>query len=221
MTIKGLIFDFDGLILDTEAPLYRAWNEIYSGYSISLPLDQYASCIGSNFDSFDPAQYLVELSNQNLNQVELHQQAKSRGLELLVMEGLRDGFPRILEEARNACLKLAVASSSTRSWVTSNLQKRSLLNYFHCIRTADDVDRVKPEPDLYLSALEGLGISAEEAIAFEDSQHGVFSAYSAGIKVVAVPNELTQSMNFSLAALVLPSLADISIQELIQQVTTS
>ena len=221
MAIKGLIFDFDGLILDTENPLYQAWREIYAEYSQDLPLEVYAACIGASFKAFDPANLLSELTGTNLVNDNLHKKAKARGLELLHLEHLCEGFPGFLNDGRKLGLKLAVASSSNRSWVTGNLDERGLMDYFEVITTSEDVEKVKPAPDLYLAALDRLSLMPFEVIAFEDSINGVMSALNAGIKVIAVPNSLTRFMDLSQATIIIESLGSHTVMELIQRVETT
>ena len=110
-------------------------------------------------------------------------------------------------------LNLAIASSSPRSWVTGHLEALGLLDRFRTIRCRDDVVHAKPAPDLYLSALAGLGLRADEAIAIEDSPNGSAAAKAAGLYVIAVPNGVTQQLRFDQADLVLPSLADLDLPD--------
>ena len=102
---------------------------------------------------------------------------------------------------------LAVASSSERDWVDTHLERSGMRRHFGVIRCADDVSRVKPDPDLYLVAIEVLGVASGEAVAFEDSPNGVRAARAAGLRVVAVPGPMTRDQDFSDAQLCLPSLA--------------
>jgi beta-phosphoglucomutase-like phosphatase (HAD superfamily) len=113
---------------------------------------------------------------------------------------LLPGVEACIASARAKGLMLAVASSSTEQWVRGNLTKFGLLEKFDAICTRDYVGgAVKPDPALYLLALERLGVAADEAIAFEDSPHGVLAAKRAGIFCVAVPNPLTKELSLELA----------------------
>ena len=118
-------------------------------------------------------------------------------------------------------LKLGIASSSDREWVMVHLTRLGLAPYFDVVHTADDVERTKPDPALYILALSSLGLKPEEAIVFEDSPNGVTAAKSAGIFVVAIPNPLTSQLSLDHADLKLDTLADLSVNEIISRVDHS
>ena len=102
--------------------------------------------------------------------------------------------------------------------MTGHLEQRGLKEYFACVLGADDVELTKPDPGLYLAVLECMGVRAEEAIAFEDSPNGVLAAKRAGLYCVAVPNPLTKQLQLDGADLLLDSLEDLPLQELIARV---
>jgi putative hydrolase of the HAD superfamily len=133
-----------------------------------------------------------------------------------VMPGVLD----YLQGAKRLGLKLAIASSSSHSWVDTHAQRLGIFAYFDKVITSDEVgiERTKPHPDLFLLALEQLNVRANEAIVFEDSPNGVKAAQSAGIFVVAVPNSVTSLLSIENANLTLNSLADLSLIELLNQV---
>ena len=124
----------------------------------------------------------------------------------------------MLEAARGMSLKLAVASSSPHRWVDGHLARLGLTHFFDVLKCADDVARTKPEPELYLAALAALEITPQEAIAFEDSPHGVTAACRAGIFVVAVPNRVTAHLKIVGESLRLVSLADLDLGELLEKI---
>jgi HAD superfamily hydrolase (TIGR01509 family) len=195
---RALIFDFDGLIVDSETPGFQAWSEIYNTHGCSLPFDKYSACIGT-IGGFDLHAYLEEQAGRSFDRADLEQACTSRWLELVQTQPVLPGITSCVRSAKARGLKLAVASSSTRKWVTSNLQKFELLDSFDTICTRDDVGAVKPDPELYLLALERLGVTAGQAIAFEDSPNGILAAKRAGIYCVAVPNPLTSDLSLDLA----------------------
>ena len=110
------------------------------------------------------------------------------------------------------------ASSSSRNWVVGHLSQLGLLSYFDYIRCGDEVARKKPDPELYLAVLAALHIQAEQAIVLEDSPNGILAARRAGIFCVAVPNPLTSQLPLDHANLRLASLADMSLERLIEEV---
>ncbi len=216
MAIKGLVFDFDGLILDTEMPVFRSWQEIYRSYNLDLPLEEYAKCIGSSNQIFDPLTHLAKKLPFEIDGLKLKQIQQQRELQLLADEAILPGVESILQEAWKIGLPCAIASSSDRHWVIWNLERIGLKQFFPVIVTADEVERVKPHPDLFLRALDGLKILAKEAIGFEDSPNGINAAKQAGIWIVGIPNQLTRQLDISHADLVYNSMTDVKLTELLR-----
>jgi HAD superfamily hydrolase (TIGR01509 family) len=218
MTIKGLIFDFDGLILDTEWPEYQAWVEIYQEYHVDLPLEEYARCLGSTYQAFHPVEFLESRLNKKVDGVSLMKRQVARSGELLAENKVLPGVKTYLDDAKILGLRLAIASSSDRAWVTRNLNNLGLTGYFDAVQTIDEVKPAKPHPNLYLSALNVLGVAPDEAIAFEDSPNGITAARAARIYVVAVPNRLSSMLDTSHADRSLTSLDYLSLRDLIREV---
>jgi len=218
MTIKGLIFDFDGLILDTEIPEYEAWQEIYSRYNCRLELQEYARCLGSSNAAFDPLHHLQSLVCHPIDLPAIQEEQRRLALQVTLEQPVLPGILEYLTTAREAGLRLAVASSSPLWWVGGHIDRLGLRAYFDCIRTSEDVARVKPAPDLYQNALGCLGIAPQEAIALEDSPNGITAAQRAGIFCVAVPNALSARLDTSHADHTVDSLANLPLHELIAHV---
>ncbi len=124
-----------------------------------------------------------------------------------------------LEDARRLGLKIGLASSSSCRWVTGHLDRLELLPFFDAILARDDVQRTKPDPELYRKAVEALGVQPQEAVAFEDSHHGLVAARRAGLYCVAVPNDVTTSLRLDDADLQLTSMAAMPLVELIQHLS--
>lgn len=212
--LKGLIFDFDGLILDTEMPAYQAWQEVYHQYGKILPLNKWLNCIGTSPDKFDAFDYLQGLVNVPLPREQILAARHTVEMDLISKNSARPGVLDLLNAAKERGLKLAVASSSPRSWIDQHLTHLGLRDRFEQIYSAEDVERVKPAPDLFNAALEGLNLSSDMAVVFEDSLNGIQAARMAGIYCVAVPNEITCHMDLSLANQVARSLEEISLDSL-------
>jgi HAD superfamily hydrolase (TIGR01509 family) len=219
MSIKALIFDFDGTILDTETPEFQSWQAVYADYGCELPLTEWVNAIGRGQDqiTFDPYAYLQICSGKIIDQDAVRLRRRNLFAELLMQEPLRTGVHDYLNAARSAGLRLAIASSSRRSWIDEHLTRFDLLPFFDVVRCADDVARTKPDPELYLSAAAALGLPVSEVIAFEDSPNGARAARSAGIFCVAVPNTMTKHLIFEEPDLMLPSLESISLSQLLVQ----
>ncbi|RIK37106.1 MAG: hypothetical protein DCC55_25285 [Chloroflexi bacterium] len=209
--IQAIIFDFDGTILDTERHDYGCWVEIYQAHEVELPLATWSNVVGTVTDDFDPHHLLETLTGRPFDRAEVRAQRRRRLIELVEQEPIRPGVQMLIETAHAAGLRLGVASSGTRDWVEGHLVARGLRGYFEVVRTIEDVKQAKPDPELYLLALAALGVAPENALAIEDSRHGMMAAKAAGMKCLVVPNEITQAFDFSEADLVLESLADVDL----------
>lgn len=213
--VRAIVFDFDGLILETEEPIYRSWVEVYRAHGEELPFDRWVEIVGSTTSRFHPQHHLEARLGRPLS-AEVLERRIGRRTEMILAQGALPGVVDHIEAARKMGLKLGVASSSTQEWVRAHLERLGILDRFDCLRCRDDVAQAKPEPDLYVAVLEGLGTKAEEAIAIEDSPNGIVAAKSAGLRCVAVPNAITARLDLSQADLVISSLADVTLPELIE-----
>jgi len=214
--IRAIVFDFDGLILDTEEPVYRSWLEVYEAHGQELPFERWVQIVGSTTVGFHPQHHLEQRLGRPLPKEVLDRRV-GRRTELILAQKLLPGVVQHIDSARAMGLKLGVASSSTAEWVTGHLARLGILDRFDCVRCRDDVVNAKPEPDLYLAVLECLGVSASEAIAIEDSPNGVMAAKRAGMRCVAIPNSITARLDLGQANLLLGSLADVTLAELLRQ----
>jgi HAD superfamily hydrolase (TIGR01509 family) len=221
MKVKALIFDFDGLILDTETPEVDVWTEIYSEYGFEFPIDQWAQIIGGyGISDFNAAEHLHQINGDSPDITALRLRHQNESYLRVLSEPLRAGVMDYLSEARRLNLKLAIASSSSHEWVDAHLARLGLIQYFDKVICSDNVPlgRTKPNPDLFLKALEQLQVRADEAIVFEDSPNGVKAANRAGIFVVAVPNPLTARLPIEGEGLKLRSMADLPLSTLLTRI---
>jgi putative hydrolase of the HAD superfamily len=219
VAIRGLLFDFDGLLVDTETPSRLAYEELYRDHGHELPLDKWATLVGTIGAEFDPDAHLEELVGQPLDRDRIAQRLRARERELSDLEDLRPGIEDYLAEAERLGLKTAIVSSSTREWIERHLQRLDRWKSWDAIVAADgDVTRAKPQPTLYLDALDALGLKPSEGIAFEDSLNGIRAAKGAGIFCVAVPNPITETFALDEADLLLGSLEELPLDELLARV---
>jgi HAD superfamily hydrolase (TIGR01509 family) len=215
--IKALIFDFDGLIMDTETPEVEAWQEVYAAYGQEFPLDIWVrAVVGATTAHFDPALHLARLTGQRLDAQALHERTRAVRLARQALLPPRPGVTALIQQAKALGLRRAIASSSPHAWVEGYLRQSGLLSEFEAVLCREDVPRVKPYPDLFLAALQALALKPEEALALEDSPNGVLAAKRAGLRVVAVPNPVTERGDFTAADLKLRSLADMSLVDLLR-----
>jgi HAD superfamily hydrolase (TIGR01509 family) len=211
--IRAVVFDFDGLILDTETSEYETVREVYEAHGVALTRDEWVLRIGTQsrpwLDELEEAVGpLTDREAIRLRRIERHH-------ELIAAETVMPGVTELVEEAAAAGLALGVASSSRETWVGPHLERLGLRHHFECLSCRSETVPAKPAPDVYLRACEHLGVAPAEAIAIEDSPHGVTAAKTAGLWCVAVPNGLTAALDFSAADLVVSSLAGLSVGDLL------
>ncbi len=214
--IKALIFDFDGLILDTETPEFLVWQSIYKEHGFELPVQEWEKTIGGyGLSNFDPSQHLSLLASGRLDPVSLRSRYRKESDAVIHANPILPGVVNLIEQAKRSDVQVAIGSSSSHSWVDTHAKRLGIFDYFDQIICQDDVPpgRTKPNPDIYLKALEQLKVKKDAAVVFEDSPNGVLAARRAEIFVVAVPNPLTEKMGVS-GDLTVPSLADLSLQDL-------
>lgn len=218
MLFKVIIFDFDGLVFDTETYDLEAFQELYKKYKVVFPLKDWINSIGSSL-GFDPYEQLLikfpEISRDNIRieRSNLYQ-------ELLEGKSPREGVTDYLERAKRLGIKIALASSSTRCWVDYHIKNLGIISYFDYICTSDDVENVKPEPDLYNKVLGYFDISPKEAVAFEDSPNGSLASIRAEVPCVIVPNETTKLLKVDeRVVLRLNSKKDMTLDEVLKVVS--
>jgi HAD superfamily hydrolase (TIGR01509 family) len=215
--IKALVFDFDGLILETETPIFQSWQELYRDYGLELRLEQWIANVGTAEEMFDPLANLErQLGHPIDREVELPRRRR-RELELVQAQPILPGVRDYLESARKLRLKIGLASSSPCEWVVGHLERLGLIGYFEAIVASDDVARTKPDPALYRTAVEWLKVNPEQAVAFEDSLNGLIAAKRAGLRCVVIPNALTRHLSLEQADLRLNSLAEMPLEELLSR----
>lgn len=224
--ISALIFDFDGLIVDTETPALESWRRIYAEQGLDLPLEVWAGALGTahGFDALDhlvglvggldPARAAV-LRADAATILARRQQLKET---FCAEQEILPGVQRLLDEAAALGMPCAVASSSGGRWVNGWLDRLGISARFMCVRTADDVDHTKPDPALFISAATCMGFPPDQCLVLEDSPNGILAARAAGCPVVAVPGAITSQIALPTADLVIPSLDALPLAGLIAAV---
>src|ERR1700716_3873691 len=164
--IKALVFDFDGLIVDTEVPIFRTWQRIYREHGHELPLDRWLTIIGTSSREFDPVKELGERIGENLDEAALDTLERLYYAETTALQQLLPGVAEYLTVAHGLGLKTAIASSSTKKWVLEHLERFGIGGHFDAIVCREDVKKTKPDPELYRTALERLAGQPDGGTAF-------------------------------------------------------
>lgn len=199
MPVKGIIFDFDGVLVDTEWAIYQSWVHLFRREGQTIDIETYSPCLGAGYSHWNPADYLESLTGKKYDW-EVETPARQAMLEAdLERMGLMPGAAELLQWCKEHDIPMAVASSSSRRWVAGWLEKLGIMDYFKGVFTRTDGFPVKPNPALFLAARECLDVPPEHCIIIEDSENGTISAARAGIPCVAIPNRMTKASDFSAA----------------------
>lgn len=214
--IRAVIFDFDGLVVDTESTGYLTWKEIFDEHGHDLPVERYAQVVGSGFNvSYDPRRDLEQLTGLDFDwearEVVRREREHSLRHSLTTLPGVVDR----LVEAAALNLPTAIASSSPRTWIDSWMVQLSLRDHFHHITTVDDTGKVKPDPSIFLHAAQSLGVAPEEVVIFEDSLNGLRAAQAAGMRCIVVPGPMTRHLDFTGAWKRVESLAHVALRDFV------
>lgn len=209
--LDALIFDFDGLILDTETPELNVLQSIYAKHGVELSLERWAHVIGGS--GFDAVADLEALTQTPVDRSAVLDAWRVQTNAVIAASSVLPGVIELLDDAQEHGLKLAVASSSPHWWVDGHLKRLGLFEHFAHIVCADDVAYTKPSPELFLLAQTKLNVRADRVVIFEDSPNGVKAANAAGIPVVVVPNPVTAKMTFTGDYLRLTSLSEFLISD--------
>lgn len=211
--IRALVFDFDGLILDTETPLIDAYSEVHATHNVPFDRSVFLRSVGHADYAFDPWHGF----SPHADRAALELDRRTRKDALLLSQPILPGVVALLDAARAGDIRVGVASNSEHTWVDPHLTRLGLRDRFDFIACREDAASPKPEPDLYKLVLNRFGLRGHEAIAFEDSHTGSLAAKRANMWAVAVPNESTAHHDFAHVDLRVSSLADVNLADLMNR----
>jgi len=215
-TARAIVLDFDGLIVDTETPIFELWGSIFRRHGQELTLDAWQHALGTQ-DGYDPPAHLAELTGAAVDGPALTREVRERHFEACREKPLLPGVRELVEQAEAMGLCVAVASSSPAAWVGAWLDHHGIRQRFATVCAREDVGRVKPAPDLFLLAARRMGVPPSGCLVFEDSPNGLLAAEAAGMRAVAVRNAVTRSLSLPACDLVLDSLAETSLSEILRR----
>ena len=211
--LAGILFDFDGLVLDTETSEYLTVAESFADHGLELRRDEWMTRIGSADHPHWTEMLETALGRPLTNREEVLETRRARHHALISRETVRPGVVELATAARDAGVGVAIASSSPLDWVLGHITRLGVDHLFPVRATRDDVGhaRTKPQPDLFLLAAQRLGVDPGDCVVLEDSEPGITAAARAGCATVGVPAGMTAHLTFDDADLVVPSLAEVDL----------
>ena len=185
---KLAVFDMDGLLFDSERILLEENRKVMESYGYTQTFSDYSKTIGMAGDSYFETLYSIYGPDYPAN--EIAPLSAQNCVERMMREGVpvKEGIPELLEFFRDHGIPCCVATSTKRKSALPMLENAGVLPYFSYVVTSEEVERSKPEPDIFLLACERGDTSPEDSIVFEDSQNGVLAAFRAGIPVICIPD---------------------------------
>jgi HAD superfamily hydrolase (TIGR01509 family) len=197
-TPAAIVFDFDGLIVDTETPGFISWQEIYEEFGATLRVEDWRHATGY-VGGFDPAIHLEKILGRRLDWSPILPRREARNWELTVQASALPGIKELMDAAKGRRLRIGVASNSGNGWVEDGLQRLG--------------------PDIYLKTVQTLQVDPAYAVALEDSEPGCRAAKLAGLKAVAIPNRFSERQDLSIADLIVKSATELNLDRLAGLVT--
>jgi HAD superfamily hydrolase (TIGR01509 family) len=212
-TLAAIVFDFDGLIVDTENPGFISWQEIYQEFGATLSIDDWRHATGY-VGGFDPAIHLEQILGRRLDWSQIMPKREARNWELTLQASVLPGIEALFRSARERQLRVGVASNSGIGWVEGGLLRLGLRDCVDTVVARDMVINPKPAPDIYLKTVQTLQVEPGHAVALEDSEPGCRAAKQAGLKTVAIPNRFSERQDLSIADLVVKSATELNLDRL-------
>ena len=183
--IEALVFDFDGVIIDTETSDFQTWADVFDSHGAHLDRSLWTQFIGRGSHIFDIYAHLEAEVGRPLDRDAIRAERRDRHMELVetspVLPGVLELLRQSVLEADEQGIPVGVASSSTRQWVVGHLRRVGILDRFDSVLCRDDVSATKPDPELYTRSVEALGAVPSRTAAIEDSPNGIAAARAAGL----------------------------------------
>lgn len=215
--IRALLFDFDGVVVDTEAATFQSWCDTYAEYGVELALEDWLPAVGSGSSTsgaFDAVAHLERLVGSPVDRDGVIARRSLRKAELSERAPLLPGVSELLDDARRSGSRTAIVTRNSEERVRAQCEIVGLDHPWDALVCADDRP-TRDKAELYRAALALLHLGSDEALAFEDSISGLRAAKRAGVRCAAVPNQITRGSDFREADIVLPTLAGVSLSEIV------
>ncbi|MBI5332890.1 MAG: HAD family phosphatase [Candidatus Aenigmarchaeota archaeon] len=194
---KGIVFDLDGVLVDTEYNHWQGWVKALKPFGVNFSREEYTDCSGKSGDVIER----ILIKKYKLPKFHLEKEKESIMAKFFSENKINTMYfvKEAIEFFKTRKFRIAVATSSPKDQAMIKLQNTGLFDFFDSITSRNDVKNGKPYPDIYIFAAKKLGIKPEQCIAFEDTQYGVESAKTAGLYCIAIPTEISVKQDFSKA----------------------
>lgn len=213
--LKTIIMDFDGLIVDTEVVWYQIYVEWFrKNKNYEMSVQEFLICVGSEAEELFKS---LDSRGIHVDREIFARDTQQRFIEESTKLPAKPGVEDFLRTAKKQGIVIALATSSTRKKPETHLNKLNLMKYFDLLVTAEDVQRIKPAPDLFLKTAEKAGCTVEECLVIEDSLNGLKAGLNANMRVLVVPNDVTKYCDFQGEYLMVNSLEDVDVEKLIRE----
>lgn len=195
--IKGVVFDMDGLMFDTERLTYQIINQVMTEQGYEYSLDFYKQTVGKR--SVDVVSMYKEKFGDDFD----YQAMKVGNMEIFWDYTAKNGVPakkglfQLLDYLKENNIKIALATSTTSKSATEILKRGKVIDYFDVLMCADSVKNGKPDPEVFLKACEKLGLQPQECMGLEDSFNGIISSSEAGLVTVMIPDMIPPTEEIS------------------------
>ncbi|MEM2139187.1 MAG: HAD family phosphatase [Candidatus Woesearchaeota archaeon] len=213
--IKGIIFDMDGVIIDSNSFHYENWNSVFKEkFNIEIPKEEFASRLGESaihFTEFFVKKYEIDKKYKITADKllpEIIEKYKNIS-HLKLKEGIKEKLPELKKS-----YKIALATGANKDWALKVLEHFDIKNYFDFVIAGNEVKRAKPEPEIFIKAAQGLKLKANECVVIEDAELGIIAAKKAGCFVISIPDEMTKKQDHELADLQLDSIKKLDLKNL-------
>ncbi len=213
--LKTIIMDFDGLIVDTEVVRYQIYVEWFrKNKNYEMSVQEFLICVGSEAEELFKS---LDSRGIHVDREIFARDTQQRFIEESTKLPAKPGVEDFLRTAKKQGIVIALATSSTRKKPETHLNRLNLMKYFDLLVTAEDVQRIKPAPDLFLKTAEKAGCTVEECLVIEDSLNGLKAGLNANMRVLVVPNDVTKYCDFQGEYLMVNSLEDVDVEKLIRE----
>ena len=188
LKIKGVVFDMDGLMFDTERLTYKIINQVMAAKGYDYSLDFYKETVGKR--SVDVVSMYKEKFGESFD----YQAMKVDNMKIFWDYTAKNGVPakkgltQLLDYLKERNIKIALATSTTRKSAVEILTRARVIDYFDALMCADSVEKGKPDPEIFRKACESLGLQPQECMGLEDSFNGIISSSDAGLVTIMIPD---------------------------------